>query len=100
MLRPLTRTLNATEATALTWPDSGRGYPERIESSRDSDHRSKHPHNPLKHIIEKVEKKMFKRKLTDFGVTAFPIPLQWIQAVRNGEVYAEILCSAELIQVK
>lgn len=97
ILRPLIKPLDASEAAIITLPDSSR---EQIDSNRESEPQSKHHTNPLKHIIEKMEKKKLKKKLPDFGVTVFPIPLQWIEAVKEGEVYAEILCSAELIQVK
>lgn len=74
-----------------------------IDSSGEHEPPVRHHTNPLKHFIEKIEekklKKKSKKKLPDFKVTAFPIPLQWIEAVREGEVYAEILCSAEFIEV-
>lgn len=98
ILRPLTKPLDVTEAAIVTLPDSGEEYPEQVDSNRES--QPKHHLNPLKHVIKKMDKRKLKKKIPDFGVTVFPIPLQWIEAVREGEVYAEILCSAELIQVK
>lgn len=99
ILRPLTKTLNINEATIVPLSDTDKEFTEAIDSNRESQPQSKHPTNPLKHIIDKMEKKKLKTKLPDFGVTMFPIPLQWIEAVRQGEVCAEILCSAELIEV-
>lgn len=100
ILKPSIKTLNA-DLGVVTSPDPGKEVPEQIDSNRESEppSPSKHPTNPLKQIIEKMEKIKSKKKPPDFGVTAFPIPLQWIEAVREGEVCAEILCSAELIQV-
>lgn len=56
--------------------------------------------NPVKHVIDMLDKKNTRKKLPDFGKPIFPTPLQWIEAVKDGEVRAEILCSAELIQVR
>lgn len=54
----------------------------------------------LKGMIGKIENRRVQSKSPDFASTVFPIPMQWIEAVKDGEVCAEILCSAEFIQVK
>lgn len=97
ILRPMTNILDAAESAFITIPDSIKEYPEQIDSNRDLEPPRKDPTIPLKHIVNKLETK--KSKLPNFGVTIFPTPLQWIEAVKDGEVCAEILCSAELIQV-
>lgn len=91
--------LDATE-TIIPFVEYRGENTEQVDSGRESHRQSKHPHtNPLKQIIDKIEKKKSKKSQPNFGVTTFPIPLQWVEAVREGEVRAEILCSAEFIQV-
>ncbi|XP_037045765.1 otoferlin [Bradysia coprophila] len=104
ILRPLTRMLEAIASISPT-PEIPNVCSKPIDSNGESETQSEPPSKPqlkrptLKHIIEKIENRRSKRKLPDFASIAFPIPLQWIEAVRDGEVCAEILCSAEFIQL-
>lgn len=92
--------MNAAASTFLpTLPDSANKSPEVINSNRDSEPQRNDPTNPFKHITETLEKKKWKKKLPDFRAPIFPTPLQWIDAVKDGEVCAEVLCSADLIEV-
>lgn len=90
--------MDRTEAGIVKSPNSNE-CPEQVDWNRSEPQSTKHAVNPLKQIIEKIETKNLRNKLPDSGIAVFPIPLQWVEATKEGVVCAEILCSAELIQV-
>lgn len=95
----MTKLLDVAESSFVNLPESRNECSDTIDSNRDLELQRKDPTNPLAHIIEKLEKTKRKKKLSDFMTPIFPTPLQWIEALKDGEVCAEILCSSELIQV-
>lgn len=91
--------MDVAESTFPTLSDPTKKCTDIIDSNRDSEPQRNDPTNALQQPVEKLENKKLKKKLPDFRTAVFPTPLQWIDAIKDGEVCAEILCSADLIQV-